>query len=79
MDDWRLTNQKKYLYKAELLKCNILQYPNKDHEHCSFCWDKFGKNADMLKDGYCTTDSYHWICETCYSDFKDMFEWTLNE
>lgn len=77
MNDWRLTNQEKYLRKANLLKCNILQYPEKDHEHCSFCWDKFGKNIDMLKEGYCTTDSYHWICETCYNDFKDMFKWTV--
>lgn len=77
MDDWRLTNQLKYLYKKKLKRCNVLQFPSIDHEHCSFCWNKFGKHENMLKEGYCTEDTYYWICEICFADFNEMFEWEL--
>jgi hypothetical protein len=30
-----------------------------------------------LHEGYCTIDNYHWICETCFHDFKDMFKWKV--
>ena len=79
MNDWRITNQKKFLYKSKILKCSILQFPEKDHEHCCFCWEKFGKHSDMLKEGYCTVDYNHWICQNCYNDFKDYFEWLIDE
>ena len=79
MNDWRITNQKKYLDKVHIIKSNISQFPEKDHEHCCFCWAKFGNDFDMLKYGYCTIDHNHWICETCYNDFKEMFEWTVEE
>lgn len=79
MDDWRITNQKRYLDKVKIIKSNILEFPEKDHEHCCFCWAKFGKSFDMLKEGYCTIDHNHWICEICYNDFKDMFRWKVEE
>ena len=75
MNDWRLTNQKLYLDGVKLVKSNILSYPDKDHEHCCFCWGKFGKYDDMLKIGYCTADARFWVCETCYNDFKILFNW----
>ena len=78
MEDWRLTNQMDFLYKKVLQKRSFSDFPEKDHEHCSFCWDKFGKGIDMLKNGYCTEDAYHWICEDCFQDFKSMFEWTVD-
>lgn len=77
MDDWRITNQRSYLYKVKIQKCNISKFPEKDHEHCSFCWDKFGCYDGMLKEGYSTEDGRHWICESCYRDFKKVFEWEL--
>jgi hypothetical protein len=32
---------------------------------------------DVLHQGYTTTDDYHWICETCFGDFKHLFEWIV--
>lgn len=31
----------------------------------------------MLHIGYCTCDRYRWICEQCYNDFKELFDWKL--
>ncbi|MBR1811353.1 MAG: hypothetical protein IJ766_06895 [Clostridia bacterium] len=78
-DDWRLTNQMNYLFGAVLQKCVYKELGNSDHEHCEFCWAKFGVHEDMLHVGYCTLDRYRWICPECYHDFKDMFRWKLTE
>ena len=75
MSDWRLNNQIDYLYKARLKKSVFLPTSGNDHEHCEFCWDKFGHNA--LKLGYCTLDEYRWICPTCFDDFKEQFQWIV--
>ena len=92
--DWRLTNQEKHLKERELIYTKFIsdlpeeipegvdprQY--NDHEHCKFCHAKFMQDVDggkYLTHGYCTTDRYYWICETCYNDFKDMFHWKIVE
>ncbi|MCC8042454.1 MAG: hypothetical protein LIO69_02890 [Oscillospiraceae bacterium] len=78
MADWRLNGQHKYLNN---IKLKHIEFQNKsvasDHEHCEFCMDKFGSEKGMLKKGYCTENEYHWICEKCYNDFKDYFNWTI--
>ncbi|MBR6693693.1 MAG: hypothetical protein IKL62_01945 [Clostridia bacterium] len=73
-DDWRLLNQKEYLMKAKLIK-SIYKPQNEksDHEHCCFCWDKFGDIPENLNVGFHTIDRRHWICEECFNDFKEMF------
>ena len=46
-----------------------------DHDHCEFCGTKFSDTIpDALKIGYTTKDDYRWICQQCFEDFKDMFE-----
>jgi len=70
-DDWRLTNQANYLKYVKLIRTKYVS--SAEHDHCEFCWYKFKKN-DI---GYCTVDRYHWICERCYSDFKEMFAWEV--
>lgn len=79
IQDWRLVNQHAYLHGKQLLKKPFCPFQNRDHAHCAFCWDKFGLDEDMLRNGFCTKDKYHWICETCYLDFKDEFEWIVEE
>ncbi|MDT7806778.1 MAG: hypothetical protein QOJ70_591 [Acidobacteriota bacterium] len=32
---------------------------------------------DVLHEGYATEDNYRWICEQCFKDFKDLFEWKV--
>ena len=78
-DDWRLANQKDYLYRATLKKTEFKASPTNDHEHCEFCWSKFGKYKDLLKSGYCTLDGYYWICDGCFRDFREQFGWELTE
>ncbi len=74
--DWRYTGQDKYL-KEICLKFCYYNDINKDHDHCEFCFEKFGHGEQDLHQGYCTLDNYHWICNTCYNDFKDFFKWKL--
>jgi len=77
-NDWRLLNQEDYLKNAKLIKSKY-QKPNEtwDHDHCAFCWDKFSENDNDLNTGYCTTDRKYWICDDCFSDFKDSFNFEL--
>ena len=64
-----------YLFRETLKKSVFKKTEKNDHEHCEFCFDKFGESEGMLHSGYCTLDGYRWICEQCYQDFKDQFEW----
>ena len=77
-EDWRLQGQERFLKGAslKLLKWTALS-PNWDHDHCEFCWIKFGDTevADAIHDGYTTDDLEHWICPQCFEDFRQQFEW----
>ena len=75
--DWRITNQMNYLYRAALKKAVFSRTATNDHEHCEFCWNKFSEERGLLHSGYCTLDQYRWICEQCFHDFKDQFEWAV--
>lgn len=70
--DWRLNNQMNYLHRATLKKADFIATTNNDHEHCEFCWDKFGESEGLQKTGY-----YRWICNECFQDFREQFEWKL--
>lgn len=81
-DDWRLNTgrrQAEYLSGETLVKTTRYIKPSErwDHEHCEFCWEKFMESYD--KTFYHTTDKKCWICEPCFNDFKEMFNWTVNE
>ena len=77
--DWRLTNQADYLMNVSLHWAQYRRYSERwGHDHCEFCWVPF-KTRDVpgtAKEGYVTQD-WRWICETCYEDFKLMFDWIL--
>ena len=82
MVDWRLQAQHKYLQGVPLVRRTYRRYaknPDWDHDHCAFCWAKFveGVAPDALQVGYCTPDEYHWVCDTCFHDFKDQFGWQV--
>ncbi len=78
-EDWRLNGQMSYLYRAKLRKAVFSASETNDHMHCEFCWDKFAEYDDCLHEGYCTLDGYYWVCEDCFRDFREMFEWMLVE
>jgi hypothetical protein len=77
-NDWRLTNQERYLKGVVLVwhRYSPASTGN-DHDHCSFCCTKFmaGSVPETLQEGYSTVDREHWVCKTCYDDFVDLFEW----
>jgi len=81
-NDWRLTGQENYLKGVTLYWKKYRRYSNTwDHDHCDFCWVEFCLEGceDSLIEGYATEDDYYWICETCFKDFKDMFQWKLQK
>lgn len=43
------------------------------HDHCDLCWEK--AMTDINCTFYVTDDFKHWICEECFNDFKDRFNW----
>lgn len=79
-NDWRLQGQEKYLSGERLcFKQYVERSSDTDHDHCEFCWAKFSDSIPgSLTQGYTTLDSYRWICEPCYSDFKEEFRWIVN-
>ncbi len=81
-NDWRLFNQEKYLKGVTLILRKYRRYPKNpdwDHDHCEFCMAKFMTEdfPDVLHVGYATRDEYHWICEPCFEDFKERFNWVV--
>lgn len=76
-NDWRITNQMRYLHGATLKKASFEASETNDHEHCEFCFKTFGEYDGMLKTGYCTLDEYRWICVNCFHDFAELFEWKI--
>lgn len=82
--NWRLTGQERYLIGLSLVHKKYRRYLQNsewDHDHCAFCWAKFMVEdcPDVLHRGYATTDEYHWICEKCFEDFKEKFDWKVVE
>lgn len=75
--DWRLLDQEKYLANVKLIKRESLNKNLNWHEHCEFCMEKIDCNYKGIC--YSTTDSYRWICERCFNDFKGMFKWEVVE
>jgi hypothetical protein len=79
--DWRLTDQETYLSGVTLARREWTpNRPDWDHDHCSFCWAKFGRGADAeLRQGWTTHDEYYWICDRCFDDFRGRFNWIVAE
>jgi hypothetical protein len=80
-DDWRRTGQENYLIGMKLLYISKYKPFSErwEHEHCCFCNQKISQCEGDNHSGYCTNDKKqtHWICEECYEDFKDEFNWIL--
>ena len=79
--DPRLTGQEGYLAGAILVRKRYQPYRDDwEHDHCAFCWKKF---SDPDDEGYTTTEqdptgaNYHWVCTSCFEDFKQRFGWTV--
>jgi len=79
-NDWRLTNQERYLKGATLIwRPYSPARAGNDHDHCEFCFAKFmtADAPDILREGYSTPDRYRWVYKTCFDDFADLFAWQV--
>jgi hypothetical protein len=79
-DDWRLQGQERFLHGVTLHRAHWVAWrPGWDHDHCEFCWTKFGGEElpDALHVGYTTEVCYRWICEQCFEDFRERFKWRV--
>ena len=45
------------------------------HAHCEFCQEKALTDKNSIF--YCTDDMQYWICEECFRDFRERFNWTV--
>lgn len=78
-DDWRIMGQEGYLMKKSVRYIKYVPYGVQTHRHCEFCFNKFSDRSDDLHKGYYEPTTNSWICEDCFQDFKDMFQWTVEE
>lgn len=72
--EWE-TKNKAYLYDKKIIKKD---YPSDvDHAHCELCWARFGSSDGDLRKGYFERESQSWICEDCFTVFRDYFRWRI--
>jgi len=78
--DWRLTGHQANYLHGELLRYAPYRPPRPGwtHDRCEFCWTRFApqKREGCASEGFHTED-HRWICESCYEDFKVIFDWRL--
>jgi hypothetical protein len=79
-DDWRRQGQEKYLKGLSLFHRTYRPYRSEwEHDHCEFCGNKFSLSDRDLTKGYSTKDGYHWICGDCFEDFREEFNWQVED
>lgn len=87
-NDWRLQGQEKYLLRRALKWSVWTPYREGwDHDHCSFCWakisdrpfDEHDEHVQLSAAWVTTDDNYSWICPTCFDDFRQRFEWSVDD
>lgn len=81
-DDWRLSFGREISFYSQFtwsLKKWEITRPNWDHDHCEFCIHKITdlEIPNSLKEGWTDKDETYWICETCFADFKEMYQWKI--
>lgn len=76
--DWRRQGQERYL-RGATWSFQPYRPPRVDwdHDHCEFCSDKFSLAPGDLRAGYTTSNGAHWVCESCFADFRDELSWNL--
>jgi len=84
IDDWRRQGQETFLKGVTLIHRSYRQHPSNpkwDHDHCEFCGTKFQleKDHNQAQEAYATDDDSHWVCPTCFEDFKHEFGWIVQE
>ena len=79
-DDWRRQGQERYLNGLTFSRKEWTQSREDwDHDHCVFCSVKFmnGNDPEHVKEGYTDSEDYYWICDKCFSDFREEFDFRV--
>ncbi|MCR5808105.1 MAG: hypothetical protein K6G56_00930 [Clostridiales bacterium] len=50
-----------------------------DFDKCSLCYERFDTDEKHPQKAYYCPDNHRWVCEKCFNDFKDLFDWTSEE
>jgi len=79
LNDWRIMGQPGYLFGKRLYRTNYVNLYEcaKSHAHCEFCFDILSANDNDLHEGYYEPNTNSWICDSCFNDFKVLFNWTI--
>lgn len=84
-DDWRRQGQESYLAGRSVRWATWTPFRvGWDHDHCEFCHaeisDRPIDDHTEFNDGWVTADDgYHWICATCFEDFRVAFDWKVQD
>ena len=81
-DDWRIMGQPGYLFQKKIIFKKFIPYMDSEHPehaHCEFCNDYFSQQDNYLKEGFYEPYSKSWICEQCVNDFKQLFQWDVED
>lgn len=90
-DDWRYDFGKHLKAREFIFKRYKPINDENDHDHCSFCTDKFSLLVDdALKEGYQTIleplflngkkyQQDEWVCSKCFNDFKELLDLKINK
>jgi len=76
--DWRVDNAKHTRGAALHFQKYVRRSDEWEHDHCEACTAKLMESgANVLTEGYVTSDEYRWICAQCFNDLKAEMGWTL--
>jgi len=79
-EDWRIMGQEGYLAHKRLQHRKFDRaLCVEDYDSCEFCFSKFDKDPKHPLSAFFCPEKKVWICEECYNDFKEHFDWTVEE
>lgn len=79
-DDWRLMGQEGYLKEKTLLHRHFdRKICVEDYLQCEFCWSSLEDDEGKGIMCFFEPEQKLWVCEECYSDFREHFDWTVIE
>lgn len=77
--DWRLLNDVWHLKGQSINPTDSeeLHIHMPQLKHCAFCWCEMKDTFPHHTRWYLPLDRSCCICEACFQDFKEMFDWKL--
>ena len=67
----------RFMINAQLKRSVFQTRLGCDHEHCTMCGAKFSSKDADLHEGYVTSNDTHWVCRECMNDYRNEYNWTI--